>query len=323
MKESKPRRAALIKWRVRAAVGLLAATSMALGFWAFIAEPASLRNESYELALPGWPGSCDGLRVALLADLHVGSPFNGIDKLDRIVDLTQAARPDLILLAGDFVIHDVAGGVFVPPEAIASRLHRLSAPLGVFAVLGNHDWWLDAAHVRQALESTGIPVLEDDARPVGSEACRFWVAGIGDYHEGRHDVAAALAKVPQSAAVLAFTHNPDVFPEIPARVSLTLAGHTHGGQVLLPLVGRPIVPSIYGERYAIGHVVEDGRHLFVSPGLGTSIIPVRFLVPPEVSLLFLRAGSHAVPGSQPIRASSARLVEQDSSGGGGGRRGSS
>ena len=98
---------------------------------------------------------------------------------------------------------------------------------------------------------------------------------------------AALSRVPESEPVVLFTHNPDIFPQVPARVSLTVAGPTHGGQVYLPGLGRPIVPSEYGERFAIGHVVEDGRHLFVSPGLGTSILPVRFLVPPEVSVLRL------------------------------------
>jgi predicted MPP superfamily phosphohydrolase len=91
--------------------------------------------------------------------------------------------------------------------------------------------------------------------------------------------------------VVAFTHNPDLFPDVPARVALTIAGHTHGGQVFLPWLGRPVVPSRYGERYAIGHVVENGRHLFVSPGLGTSIVPVRFRVPPEVSVLILRSSA--------------------------------
>ena len=274
--------------RRRAFVGLSVAGA-ALGLWAFWIEPASLRNENYHLAIGQWPGECARLRVAVLSDLHVGSPFNGLDKLDRVVALTQATRPDLILLAGDFVIHKVVGGRFVAPEETATRLAGLSAPLGVFAVLGNHDWWHDRRRVQRALESRGISVLEDQAVPVSRGSCRFWLAGIGDFWEGRHDVGATLASVPPGQPVLAFTHNPDVFPEIPERVSLTVAGHTHGGQVYIPLVGRPVVPSRYGQRYAIGHIVENGRHLFVTPGLGTSIIPVRFLVPPEVSVLELQA----------------------------------
>jgi predicted MPP superfamily phosphohydrolase len=103
--------------------------------------------------------------------------------------------------------------------------------------------------------------------------------------EGNPDIASALARVDDSAPIIAFTHNPDIFPSIPAKVALTIAGHTHGGQVAFPVAGRPIVPSDFGERYAAGHIVEDSRHLFVTSGIGTSILPVRFRVPPEISLL--------------------------------------
>lgn len=272
----------------RVVLAAVAVVAVGAPVWGFLVEPATLRNEDYEIRLDRWPASCDGLRVAVLADLHVGSPFNGLDKLDRIVALTRHAAPDLVLLAGDYVIRGVPGGTFTPPEQVAAALARLSAPLGVWAVLGNHDWWFDAPRVRAALESAGVPVLEDAATHLDAGSCRFWLVGVGDFWEGRHDVHAALGQVTGDDPILVFTHNPDVFPEIPASVSLTLAGHTHGGQVYIPLVGRPVVPSRYGERYAIGHVVEDGRHLFVSSGLGTSIVPVRFLVPPEVSVLSLR-----------------------------------
>lgn len=263
--------------------------ALGLGLWAFWLEPASLYNEDHELTLPGWPKSCDGLRVAVLADLHVGSPFNGIDKLEQIVDLTLKAKPDLILLAGDYVIHGVVGGKFVEPETIAKGLQRLAAPLGVFAVLGNHDQRQGAEEIRTAMESHGIKVLDDDSIPLRLAECRIWLAGLSDLWTGERAYQAALAKIPQGEATIAFTHNPDAFAGLPKPVSLTIAGHTHGGQVRLPLLGRLVVPSDYGERYAIGHVVENGRHLFVSPGLGTSIFPVRFLVPPEVSVLTLRS----------------------------------
>ena len=272
--------------RSRARIGAaVLAVPLLAALWGFWIEPASLRDEAYRLSVAGWPSACDGLRIAVLADLHVGSPHNGLPKLERVVDLTLAAEPDLILLAGDYVIHGVAGGRFVPPESAARVLARLRAPGGVYAVLGNHDWWLDGPRVSTALEGVSIRVLEDRAVRVSSGRCELWLAGIGDYTEALHDVERALSDVPPDAPVVAFTHDPDVFPEIPARVRLTIAGHTHGGQVRLPGIGRPIVPSRYGERYAAGHVVEGGRHLFVSTGLGTSILPVRFGVPPEISLL--------------------------------------
>jgi uncharacterized protein len=150
--------------------------------------------------------------------------------------------------------------------------------------------------VTRALEGAGISVLEDAAVPVERGACHFWLAGIGDFWESPHDVGATLRAVSDSAPVIAFTHNPDVFPNIPARVTLTIAGHTHGGQVNLPLIGRPVVPSLYGQRFAIGHIVEDGRHLFVATGIGTSLVPIRFRVPPEVSMLLLHGAERAGPG---------------------------
>lgn len=265
----------------------LALGVLVLGGWSFGYEPASMVVREHRLAVPRWPAACDGLRVAVLADLHVGSPFNGRGKLAGIVDRANAARPDLVLLAGDFVIQGVLGGRFTPPEEIAADLRRLSAPLGVHAVLGNHDWWLDAERMTRAFRAAGIPLLEDRATEISRGGCRFWLAGVSDFLEGPHDVAGALRQVPEDAPVLVFTHNPDVFPEIPPRVNLTLAGHTHGGQVYIPFIGRPIVPSRYGERFAIGHIVEGGRHLFVSSGLGTSILPVRFLVRPEISIVEL------------------------------------
>jgi len=223
--------------------------------------------------------------VAILADLHVGSPYKGIDSLQGLVDKVNASLPDLILLPGDFIIQGVAGGSFVAPEEVAEVLEGLKAPMGVFAVLGNHDWWLDAKRVEKAFTDRGITVLEDRSAKLNSGACELRLVGISDFWEGPHDIAKAMDGIDTAESILAFTHNPDIFPELPQHISLTIAGHTHGGQVYLPFIGRPIVPSRYGQRYAIGHIDEDGKNLYVSPGIGTSILPVRFLVPPEVTLL--------------------------------------
>ncbi len=273
--------------RPRPTLALFIATMLGLAIWAFWIEPASLVVREYELRLPGWPGELAGLRVAALSDFHVGSPYNGIDKLQRIVALTNRSDPDLIVLLGDFVVHGVVGGARVPPARIAPVLGNLEAPLGIWAVLGNHDWWYSFEGVRRPLNTQGIEVLEDRAVEISSGDSVFWLAGVGDAWAGNPDIPAALASAPPGAPVLAITHNPDVFTNMPDRVSLTLAGHTHGGQVALPLVGRPIVPSLHGQRYAAGWIIEENRHLFVTPGLGTSIIPVRFRVPPEISVLTL------------------------------------
>jgi predicted MPP superfamily phosphohydrolase len=139
--------------------------------------------------------------------------------------------------------------------------------------------------VTRALAGAGVRVLEDAATPVRTRGGTLWIAGVSDVRTRPAAIRRALAAVPEDAPVNALTHNPDVFVRIPARVLLTLAGHTHGGQVNLPLLGRLIVPSRFGERFAIGHVREEGRDLFVTPGIGTSIVPLRFRVPPEISVL--------------------------------------
>ena len=259
---------------------------LALGAaWAFVIEPSRLVLRETQLTLPSCPPSLKGLRIAVISDLHAGSPYITIDKIHLIVETTNAAKPDLILLPGDFVINGVLGGSFMEPKTLASELKGLRARIGVFATLGNHDWWYNARRVKESLETASILMIENDAAMIKRDGAAIWIVGIGDKLEGHPDIASALAKVDNSAPIIAITHNPDIFPSIPAKVALTIAGHTHGGQVALPIIGRPIVPSEFGQRYATGHIVEGGKHLFVATGIGTSILPVRFRVPPEISLL--------------------------------------
>ncbi|WHI49224.1 metallophosphoesterase [Microbulbifer sp. MLAF003] len=258
---------------------------LTISIWAFFAEPNSFRIREQTITIDSWPEACNNKKVAILADLHVGSPYKGVDSLRWLVDEVNASLPDLILLPGDFVIQGVAGGSFVSPEEVAEILEELKAPMGVFAVLGNHDWWLDAKRIEKAFADRGITVLEDRSAKLNSGACKLRLVGLSDFWEGPHDIAQAMDGIDTAESILAFTHNPDIFPELPKQISLTIAGHTHGGQVYLPFIGRPIVPSRYGQRYAIGHIEEGGKNLYVSPGVGTSILPVRFLVPPEVTLL--------------------------------------
>lgn len=261
-----------------------------LGLWAFVIEPNRLTVNEVSIKLPRWPPAFAGLRIALISDLHVGSPYIDAAKMQRLVEMTNATQPDLILLAGDYMVTgSVRRGHTVEPEIIADELKHLRARFGVFAVLGNHDWWYDGERVRAALNGVGIRVLENDVAQIQQEGQSFWLAGIADAWTRKPDIEGTLKKVTNESPVIILTHNPDIFPGVPARVSLTLAGHTHGGQVNIPFIGRPQVPSQYGQRYAIGHIVEDHRHLFVTPGIGTSIYPVRFRVPPEISLLILTA----------------------------------
>jgi uncharacterized protein len=277
----------LLRKRWIALIATLVVGASAL-IWAFIVEPQRLVVRDVTLTLPGLADAHDGIRLAILTDLHVGSPFHGVPKLRRIVEAANELRPDLVLILGDLVIQGVLGGKFVPPEEIAAELEKLRSTHGLYAVLGNHDWWFDGARVQAALQEAGVVLLEDTATAIAANSRPLWLAGVSDFWERPHDVHRALATVPESDPVIVMTHNPDVFPDVPSRVTLTVAGHTHGGQVDLPLIGRPIVPSRFGQRFAAGNVVENDRHLFVGTGSGTSILPVRFRVPPEVLLLVLR-----------------------------------
>jgi uncharacterized protein len=270
---------------VRAALAL---GGGALAVYAGWVEPRRLVVRRRVLALPRWPEALAGLRVGVLTDLHGGVLHSGEDAIARWVARMNAESPDVILLGGDFAdAHWLFGGRLAP-ERIAERLAELHAPLGRVAVLGNHDWRAFGMRMWTALADAGIPVLENDALAFGAPGRRFHVAGVADVRHRRPDVARALAPVPGDEPVIVLAHDPDVFPSVPSRVALTVSGHTHAGQIAIPLLRRPFIPSRHGERYARGHVVEHGRHLIVSAGLGPSGLPFRLLAPPELLVLELR-----------------------------------
>jgi hypothetical protein len=239
------------------------------------------------IASRAWPAARPPLRLALVSDLHAGGPHVDPRMVERVVRRVNRERPQLALLLGDFVDREVALGDEVPPEAVAAKLGELLAELGSVAVLGNHDWRFGGERVRAALEATGIRVLENDAVAIDAPDGRLWLAGVADQRLRRADVGEALEPIPDGEPVVLLTHNPDVFPSVPDRVALTVAGHLHGGQVGVPLLRRPVLPTAYGERFARGHVEEDGRHLYVTQGVGESGLPFRFAAPPEVVIVEL------------------------------------
>jgi predicted MPP superfamily phosphohydrolase len=184
---------------------------------------------------------------------------------------------------------DVALSEWIAPEKIAARLARLESRLGTYAVLGNHDWAHAGAHMGQSLREAGITLLENQALDVDG----FWIAGLGDLIKRTADLDGTLAQVPDGAPLLLFSHNPDVFPRVPDSVALTLSGHTHGAQVDIPIVRDKLTPSRFGAHYTGGHIEEGGRHLYVSDGIGTSRLPIRFRAKPELPVLELRASRSA------------------------------
>ncbi len=272
-------------WRVLALLGTCACAGLV---WAFIIEPGRLVQRDYTVSPAGWPASCDGLRLDVVSDTHTGSPRNGIDNLDRWVGKLVASDSDAVLMAGDYVILSVFMGTYVPAETIAEHLRPLTARKPVYAVLGNHDWWKNGPEVSAAFSAAGVRMIDNAALPVTVRGCRFWLAGLGDLLEGGPDVAGTFAQITDDAPVIALTHEPDLWPRIPARAAFTVAGHTHGGQINPFGVMTPdgFVPGSHGLR---GLMVEGERSLFVTPGIGTSIVPARVGVTPEISRLTLRA----------------------------------
>ena len=294
-------------WKRRAVLkGLLASffTVIALPAYAFFVEPAlRLKIKRWKLTHANWPEDRP-LRIAIVSDIHMGEPFVTRERLRRIVARTNALGADLTVILGDLIAGHHFVTAKVPVAQTAAILKDLKAPLGVFAILGNHDWWDDLTAQRRrrgpilahrALEAEGIPVLENRALKLPNG---IWLAGLGSQvalvrkgggFDGVDDLPGTLAQVPEDAPSILLIHEPDIFPKVPARIPLTLAGHTHGGQVRL-FGWSPVVPSRFGNRFAYGMITEDDRHMIVSGGIGTSILPVRFGVVPEITVVEIAHG---------------------------------
>lgn len=262
---------------------------------------------TYRLTPPNWPKDLK-LKAAVLADIHACDPWMSAARIASIADRTNALGADIIFLLGDYVSGTNMVRSFVPSKDWSKSLARLSAPLGVHAVLGNHDWWEDLEAQRtgggetfcqRAFAEIGVPVYHNQSVRLEKDGHGFWLAGLGDQlalrpgkrfgrtaWAGLDDLPATLAMITDDAPVILLAHEPDIFPEVPGRVSLTLSGHTHGGQVNL-FGWTPVVPSRYGSRYAYGHIVEGDRNLIVSGGLGCSVLPLRFGSWPEILMLEL------------------------------------
>jgi predicted MPP superfamily phosphohydrolase len=277
------------KKRIRITLGIAVLLIVPCLIWGFFIEPSRLVVHQETIQIDNWPKELSGLRVAMIADIHSGGPFIDAKKLQRIVELTNQQNPDLIVLLGDYMSPNSWPSRRVEPEVTAAAMKNLHAPLGVYCVLGNHDWWYNGGKVRRAFEANGIPVLDDEVAEVKWRDGSFWLAGLADFWTRPQHVKETIAKVPAGASVIAITHNPDVFPGLPQSVPLLLAAHTHGGQVNLPLIGTPIVPSRNGRKYTAGHIYENGHHMFVTTGIGTSILPVRFRVTPEIVILTIKS----------------------------------
>jgi len=268
----------------------------------------------HDVATPRWQGP--PLHIALLSDFHTMAPTNGPAHLERIVERVNALPVDLVVLLGDFIATRPTPGKATPPDLTARILARLSAPLGVHAILGNHDWLDDdlarrsdyrESGVLNALRDAGLGVLLNGAVPLDHRGAPFWLVGYDsqlghkDWDEGgaRHDPDLAFRDVPRDAPAILLAHEPDCFALHDPRALLQLSGHTHGGQANF-LGWRPFTPSRFGSRFIHGHVREGGQNLVVSGGIGYSNVPLRIAQPPEVTLVTLRHPGESRLGSDLI-----------------------
>jgi hypothetical protein len=291
-------------WRKRFVVyAVLFPVFLFFGLWAFWYEPSSLVVKNYDLKIKNWNPAHNNFKIAAISDVHGGSNYINEDKIRKLVELTNEQNPDLIVLLGDFVSEQIfnPNELKMPVSSIADNLSGLKAKYGVFAVLGNHDFRYSLSRVRAELERVGIRVLDSEAVEINPNGQNLIILGlaevlkINEWYPYANESKNALKETKADSNVLALVHNPDAIGIVTGEflvsenLRLVLAGHTHGGQVRLPLIGSLVVPSNYGQKYALGHITENGVNMFVTTGIGTSILPIRLGVPPEISILTVSA----------------------------------
>ncbi len=282
---------------------------------AAVVEPLfQLETTVYSVKTPRWPRQAS-VRIAVLSDLHVHEPYLTARHLAEVVERTNALKPDVTVLLGDYLGGPrlIGRGLPVSVADWSAALKRLWAPLGVYSILGNHDWWRYLEEVRIGMRRADIPILENGGRRLRTKDVFFWLLGLGDQmafptgngtYVGVDDLASTLAMANDSNPRVLLAHEPLIFPRVPTGVDLVLAGHTHGGQVRLPLLGRPGIFQPELRKYAYGYFGNQNSQMIVTSGIGMSILPIRFLVPPEIVIVEL-SGETCEDGLAPGRRVSA------------------
>lgn len=281
------------KWpRVREVKGLTPFTIFSIVFLSrlpFITRQARREAQTLDISrsqikLPGLPSAFDGITIAFLVDFHC-SNLTPPEFLRTVVRATNRLKPDLILLGGDYITE---GKEYI--NIVAQVLSGLNAPLGIYSVLGNHDYWVDPDAIRAALRAVGVVDVTNSGRRITYRESSIRIAGVGDLWEDCQDLNAALDGVGQNEVVILLSHNPDYAVGLEdRRIKLVLSGHTHGGQIWLPGLGALITNSRYGTRLVRGLIPFEMFQLYVSQGIGCVIVPMRRNATPEITLLTLKA----------------------------------
>ncbi len=245
-------------------------------FWGFGVEPKRLKVKTYNVAC----SELKGLKAVFASDFHIG--VNEQKRLDKIVEVINAQKADIVFLGGDYVCGHWPERSMNILE-IGKSLEQIKAPLGVFAVMGNHDSYYDKKTVKQCLKWAGIWVFANSGLELSFNNKKFYVGGVEDIKTGTPNLPRTLQNAQEPIILL--SHSPDIFAEVPDNVVLTLAGHTHGGQIYIPFLGAPISNSRFGQKYLRGHIKEGKKNMIVSVGLGTSVLPIRFFAVPEIVVI--------------------------------------
>lgn len=275
-------------------IGIAAST------WGFLIEPNLLFVNNYEIKIKDWNPALNNFKIVVIGDIHGGSNFIDEGKIRRVVALANAQEPDVIVLLGDYVSESLSNRkkLNMPVETITENLRGLQAPLGVYAVLGNHDGYFNIPKIRRALESDGYRVLENEAVSIEKNGQKLRIVGLPDLlstnipENGIPNAKAGLERLEnKEGRIIVLAHNPDDIASVTGASQISpdfvlfLAAHTHGGQVRLPFIGALVVPTQMGRKYSAGHFYLKNVDVFITTGIGTSILPVRFNDPPEIAVL--------------------------------------